>query len=166
MPLPVVILKQTWFFILLILFHNSKYIPQEPFVRVISTTWETCLSQPFNKLPHKGKLGVGWGAVIVLFFGATFGIKSTEDSPFKYRAISLVGMVVLYGGVYLFSAKRRHVSARPVVLGLCLQMILGLFVFKTQAGLDLFTWVALACSDFLEQGITGGATFFWRDFVS
>ncbi len=34
------------------------------------------------------------------------------------------------------------------------------------AGRSLFLWISLAAADFLTQGVTGGATFFWRDCVS
>jgi nucleoside permease NupC len=40
-------------------------------------------------------------------------------------------------------------------LGLCMQMIFGLLVFKTGAGLAVITWLALAASDLLESGIQG-----------
>jgi len=121
----------TWFFILLILLHNSRYIPQRPFVRAISATWQTCAEGPWSKVPHKFQLALGWGAVLVLFLASAFGIAATSASPLKWRAVSLCGIVCIYGSVYLLSAHRKHVKARPVILGLCFQVILGLFVFKS-----------------------------------
>lgn len=106
-------------------------------------------------LPYLGKLGVGWAAVAVLFLGSTFGIKQTESSPYKWRVVSLVGMAVMYGACWIMSSKRRAVRAQPIILGLCMQMIFGLLVFKTGAGLSVITWLALAASDLLESGIQG-----------
>ena len=82
-------------------------------------------------VPLRGQQGFGWLAVLVLFLASAFGIKANEQSPYKWRAVSLCGMLVMYAGVWLFSAKRSHVKARPIILGLCMQVILGLFVFKT-----------------------------------
>ncbi|KAG7580055.1 hypothetical protein FFLO_00026 [Filobasidium floriforme] len=155
----------TWFFILLILFHNNKYISQKPFIRIIESTWGLVFEKPWNMMSHKVKLIVSWVALLALYLGSAFGIPPTEKSPYKWRAVGLCGMVLLYGGIYLTSTNRSAVKARTTILGLGFQMILGLFVFKTDAGLDLFTWVALACADFLRQGALGGGTFFWRSII-
>jgi hypothetical protein len=106
-------------------------------------------------LPYIGKLGVGWGSVAVLFLGSTFGIKQTDASPYKWRVVSLVGMAFMYAVCWVMSSKRRAVRAQPIILGLCMQMIFGLLVFKTGAGLAVITWLALAASDLLESGIQG-----------
>ncbi|KAJ9112877.1 hypothetical protein QFC19_000432 [Naganishia cerealis] len=154
-----------WFFILVILFHKSKYIPKKPFSDAISKVWGAAVARPWNMLPYYGKLGAGWAAVLVLFLGSTFGIKQTEASPYKWRVVSLVGMTFMYAVCWIMSSKRRAVRAQPIILGLCMQMIFGLLVFKTGAGLAVITWLALAASDLLESGIQGGANFFWRDFI-
>ncbi|KAI5449794.1 hypothetical protein NCC49_004006 [Naganishia albida] len=154
-----------WFFILVILFHKSKYIPKKPFSNAIGAAWGATFERVWRMLPYLGKLGVGWAAVAVLFLGSTFGIKQTESSPYKWRVVSLVGMAVMYGACWIMSSKRRAVRAQPIILGLCMQMIFGLLVFKTGAGLAVITWLALAASDLLESGIQGGANFFWRDFI-
>lgn len=144
-----------WFFILVILFHKSKYIPKKPFSDAIGGAWNLCLGRPWSKLPYMGKLAVGWGAVLVLFLGSTFGIKQTTSSPYKWRVVSLVGMSVMYGACWIMSSRRKAVRAQPIILGLCMQMIFGLLVFKTGAGLAVITWLALAASDLLESGIQG-----------
>jgi CNT family concentrative nucleoside transporter len=149
----------------LILFHNDKYISQKPFIRVITAVWGTVIERPWNMLSYKLKLIVSWGALAVLYFGSAFGISSTESSPYKWRAVGLCGLALMYGGVYLTSVNRSAVKARTTILGLGFQMILGLFVFKTKAGLDLFKWVSALCADFLESGSKGGGTFFWRSII-
>ncbi len=111
--------------------HNSRYIPQRPIVRAISATWGTCIEGPWNRITPRVQLALGWLAVAVLFLASAFGIKQTNESPYKWRAVSLCGLLIMYGGVYLMSAHRKQVKARPIILGLCMQVILGLFVFKT-----------------------------------
>jgi len=116
-------------------------------------------------MPYKIKLIVSWVALLVLFLGSAFGIPATEKSPYKWRAVGLAGIALLYGLTWLGSVNRKAVKARTTILGLGFQMILGLFVFKTDAGLDLFTWVATLCADFLRAGSLGGGTFFWRSII-
>jgi CNT family concentrative nucleoside transporter len=48
-----------WFFILLILFHKSKYLPQRPFAIVLAKIWNTLLGKPWSMLSHPVKLIVG-----------------------------------------------------------------------------------------------------------
>lgn len=93
-------------------------------------------------MSYKMRLGFGWLAIAALFLGSAFGIKQSETSPYKWRAVSLCGLLLMYGGVFAFSTNRSAVQARQVIVGLGLQMIMGLFVFKTKAGLDLFRWVS------------------------
>lgn len=158
-----------WFFILLILFHNSKYIPQRPFVRVISSTWNTVFGRPWTMLPYHGKLAVGWGSLAALIFGTTYGLPENETSTRGERTISLVGLLLIYGFFFLISKKHRAVKARTTILGVGFQFIVALFVFRTGAGYSLFAWIALAASDLLTQAqaptgsysIGGGAGFFW-----
>lgn len=111
-------------------------------------------------LSYKSKLIGSWVALVALFVAPTFGIKATASSPYKWRAVGLVGMILIYGVIYMTSVNRSAVKARTTILGLGFQMILGLFVFKTGAGLDTFKWVSQLCADFLNSGTAGGGTFF------
>lgn len=158
-----------WFFILLILFHNSKYIPQRPFVRVLSAGWNAILARPWSAVPYKGKLAIGWGSLAALIFGATYGLPENETSTRVERTISLAGLVLIYLIFFAVSKHRRAIKARTTILGIGFQFIIGLFVFRTGAGFSLFQWIALAASDLLTQAqaptgsysIGGGAGFFW-----
>lgn len=155
----------SWFFILLVLLHKSRYIPQRPIARLLVTVWNTVLGKPWSMLPHMGKLGAGWLALAVLVFGTTYGLPVTPTSGYGSRTISLVGFCLIYGGMYLGSHKRHAVKARTTILGIGFQFIIALFVFRTDAGLSLFTWVATAANDLLHQGVIGGAAFFWKDLI-
>ncbi|KDN41420.1 hypothetical protein K437DRAFT_258263 [Tilletiaria anomala UBC 951] len=150
-----------WAFILIILFHKSKYIPQRPFVVAIEAVWGTAVSKPFFRIPYNGRLALGWGALLALFLGTAFGVKVTETSTYERRGIALVGIALTYGGLFAISSNHRAVQARTTILGLGLQMILGLLVYKTGAGYSLFNWISAAATDLLEQGQSGGAAFFW-----
>ena len=101
----------------------------------MSAVWGTVIEKPWNMLPYVGKLCVGWGAVLALFLGSAFGIPATETSPYKWRAVSLCGLVMLYGFVFLISTKHSAVKARTTILGLAMQQILGLLVFKVSTNL-------------------------------
>lgn len=46
------------------------------------------------------------------------------------------------------------------------QQIIAIFVLKTSAGFDMFSWVAYLAADFLEQAYAGSAFFFSQDVVN
>ncbi|PWN27391.1 hypothetical protein BDZ90DRAFT_232369 [Jaminaea rosea] len=155
--------------VLLILFHNSRYLPQRPIVRVISTVWGTGVNKPWSMLPSRGKLAVGWLALLALIFGTTYGLPENEASNRGNRTISLVGFGLIYGGLFAFSKNHKAVKARTTILGIGFQFIIALLVFRTDAFFSLFRWLAIAAADLLVQAqapegnysIGGGAEFFW-----
>ncbi|KAN0064492.1 hypothetical protein ACQY0O_002120 [Thecaphora frezii] len=155
----------SWFFILLILFHNDRYLPKEPFANAIEFAWTRAISNPWSKVPHYGKLAIGWLAILALFLGSAFGIKEVPESRYSDRARSLFGIFIINCVFYLISTKKRAINLQPVLTGIGLQMIIGLLVFKTGAFYSVAQWLGFAAADLLQQGISGGAAFFWSDLA-
>ncbi|CAD6888053.1 unnamed protein product [Tilletia controversa] len=154
-----------WFFILLILFHNSRYIPQRPFVRAFSSTFNTVLGKPWSMLPYYGKVAFGWCSILVIFFGSAYGIKQTADSRYADRTRALFGIFLIYGSFYVFSSHRKSVKLQPLIVGVGMQMVIALLVFKTKAFFDLFQWFSFAAADLISQGYKGAAFFWGQDIV-
>ncbi|PWN47740.1 hypothetical protein IE53DRAFT_381898 [Violaceomyces palustris] len=155
----------SWFFILLILFHNNRYLPKRPFALAIGAAWTTCLGKPWSRVPHYGRLAIGWLCLLALYFGSAFGIKEVPESKYADRARSLFGLFVINCIFFVISQNHRAIKLQPVITGLGLQMIIGLLVFKTGAFYEVAKWLAFAAADLLRQGQTGGATFFWGELV-
>lgn len=149
----------------MILFHNDRYISKKPFARGIELVWTNAVSNPWNKVPHYGKVAIGWLCILALFFGAAFGIKEVPESTYADRARSLFGIFIINCIFFLISTQKRRIKLQPVITGIGLQMIIGLLVFKTGAFYSVAEWLAFAAADLLRQGILGGASFFWRDLA-
>lgn len=56
------------------------------------------------------------------------------------RLISLSGLFVMMGLAWLLSVNKRKLDVRLIAGGLFLQIILALFILKTEIGRDFFTW--------------------------
>ncbi|SNX83026.1 related to Sodium/nucleoside cotransporter [Melanopsichium pennsylvanicum] len=156
----------SWFFILLILFHNDRYLHKAPVANAIESVWTKALAKPWSKIPHYGQIGLGWLALLALYFGSAFGIKEVPESRYGDRARSLFGLFLINCIFYAMSSRRASIKLQPVMAGLGLQMIIGLLVFKTGAFYSVAKWLAFAASDLLAQGQLGGAAFFWGDLAS
>lgn len=155
----------SWFFILLILFHNNRYLPKAPIANAIETVWTNCASKPWSRVPHYGQITIGWLALLAIYFGSAFGIKEVPESRYADRARSLFGLFLINCFFYAISTRRRAIKLQPVITGLGLQMIIGLLVFKTGAFFSVAKWLAFAAADLLEQGQVGGAAFFWGNLA-
>lgn len=125
------------------------------------------LGKPWAALPHYGRLGIGWVALLALVLGSTYGLPTSPTSTYGNRTISLAGLCLIYAGLYASSNNHKAVQARTTILGIGFQFIVALFVFRTGAGFSLFGWIANAANDLLLQAQIGGAAFFWSlDFVN
>jgi hypothetical protein len=57
-------------------------------------------------------------------------------------------------------------KSRPtVIVGLFIQQAIAMFVLKSDAGYDIFRWIATLAADFLGQSEAGAAFFFDEETV-
>ncbi|KAG1108597.1 hypothetical protein G6F42_015927 [Rhizopus arrhizus] len=88
-----------------------------------------------------------------------------EESPRVRRLIALFGMVVFIVGTWLASKHRRHVPWNTVATALLIQFLLALFVFRSSAGHDIFSWLASFAETYLSKA-NYGAAFVFGDAVA
>jgi concentrative nucleoside transporter, CNT family len=81
------------------------------------------------------------------------------------RLISLFGLVVFVGVAYLFSVNRAAIRWSTVLWGICLQLILAIFILKTPVGLAVFEWLGNLVQQFLNFSDVGAKFVFGDDFA-
>lgn len=74
-------------------------------------------------------------------------IPSDIDVPFSARMMSLVGLVVLMALAWCMSTNRRKIPWRMMAWGVGLQIVLGLFLLRTDVGKSIFS----SLKDIVEQ---------------
>ncbi|EJD52646.1 hypothetical protein AURDEDRAFT_111274 [Auricularia subglabra TFB-10046 SS5] len=146
-----------WFFILVIAF---RFIPASVVSRPIGAVWEPAVSRPFFALPYSVRLAMGWGALLAIVFGSAFGFALEEGTSYGDRAISVLGLFIFQFCFWLTSTNRKAVPWPTVIVGLVFQQAVALFVLKSTAGYDIFTWIATLASDFLSQAYPAAGFFF------
>ncbi|XP_077999827.1 solute carrier family 28 member 3-like [Glandiceps talaboti] len=92
-------------------------------------------------------------AVIVVFL-VLYGKDNAE------QMISLLGLVVFVAFCFVFSKAPLKVKWRPVLWGLGLQFILGLFILRTRVGYQTFKWLGDQTQTFLEYTDEGSKFLF------
>jgi CNT family concentrative nucleoside transporter len=76
------------------------------------------------------------------------------------RFTGLIGIALILGLAFLFSNNRKAINYRVVVSGLALQLVLALFILKTQIGQNVFAWVGKKIEQLLMLADEGGSFVF------
>ncbi|KAF9793226.1 Na+ dependent nucleoside transporter C-terminus-domain-containing protein [Thelephora terrestris] len=151
-----------WTFILIIAF---RFIPNSVVSKPVAAVWGPLVARPFGRLPRGAKLGLGWLALLSIVFGSAFGFPLPQGTTYGDRAISVLGLFVFQFSFWLTSHKRSQIPWQTVIVGLFFQQAIALFVLKTDAGFQIFKWIAFLASDFLEESHVGAIFFFDEDTV-
>jgi CNT family concentrative nucleoside transporter len=76
------------------------------------------------------------------------------------RLSGLIGIILILGLAFLVSNNRKAINYRLVASGLGLQVILALFILKTNLGQCIFSWIGNAIKRVLEMADKGGEFVF------
>ncbi|MEO0645955.1 MAG: NupC/NupG family nucleoside CNT transporter [Cyanobacteria bacterium J06650_10] len=80
------------------------------------------------------------------------------------RFVSLLGLVGFLLIAYALSDDRRAIRWKPVIGGLILQFLLGLFILRTRLGLALFSWLGDLIVQFFAYSDAGSIFVFGENF--
>ncbi len=81
-----------------------------------------------------------------------------------YRLISLFGLITFIGIGYIFSHNRKLIPWRTVLLGVALQLILGIFILKSAIGLSVVQFLGSVVRQFLNFSDEGAKLVFGDGF--
>src|SRR5689334_1255427 len=80
------------------------------------------------------------------------------------RLIALLGIVCFVGVSYLLSTNRKAVNWTPVLWGVGLQILFGLFILRTPIGLALFEKLGDLATQFLDFSDVGAKFVFGENY--
>jgi CNT family concentrative nucleoside transporter len=81
------------------------------------------------------------------------------------RFTGLLGIVLILGVAFLMSNNRKAINYRTVGVGLLLQVLLAVFILKTEVGQNLYQWLGDAINTLLGQA-DKGAQFVFGSLVN
>lgn len=82
--------------------------------------------------------------------------------PIANRLTGLLGIGVLLGILFLFSNNRRAIEWRLVIVGIILQVLIALFILRTNTGFIIFDWLGDRIADLLGYSNEGAKFVFGR----
>ncbi|KAI9871559.1 MAG: hypothetical protein M1830_002755 [Pleopsidium flavum] len=108
-------------------------------------------------IPDKLKIPAGAALVIAVFLIGSFASPESQDNTRDNRAVSLFGLGVFIAALWATSRNRKLVKWHTVIVGMLTQFIIALFVLRTKAGYDIFSFISGLARDllgFANQGTT------------
>eukprot|EP00440_Ansanella_granifera_P004563 gb/GFBE01004948.1/.p1 GENE.gb/GFBE01004948.1/~~gb/GFBE01004948.1/.p1 ORF type:complete len:591 (+),score=105.59 gb/GFBE01004948.1/:1-1773(+) len=79
------------------------------------------------------------------------------------RLIPAAGLLLLIGFLWVFSAHRSHVTWRPIIWGVGMQIFLGILIMRTRAGFLAFEHLGQLVKGFLDFSNEGSRFVFGED---
>ncbi|XP_072045726.1 solute carrier family 28 member 3-like [Amphiura filiformis] len=116
---------------------------------------------PFTRAAEDKWRYIKWPLCIALVAGVALALFFlTKDNP--EQLISAAGLVGFVLFSYVFSKYPRHVKWRPVIWGMALQFIMGLFILRTKVGFSIFEFLGTLTQHFMQY-TDKGARFVFGD---
>ncbi|KAI8096920.1 Na+ dependent nucleoside transporter C-terminus-domain-containing protein [Halteromyces radiatus] len=104
--------------------------------------------------------------VLVVIVVTVFSLPETSQSTRVQRLIAFVGMILFILGTFASSTNHRAVNWNTISGALLLQFLLALFVFRSSAGHDIFTWLSNFAKGYLGKAAEGAAFLTSEDIVN
>ncbi|EFW21339.1 NupC family nucleoside cotransporter [Coccidioides posadasii str. Silveira] len=111
--------------------------------------WRNTARRFVPMIPEKYQTLAGAALVVAVILIGAFASPEAADNTRENRAVSLVGLAVLLGGLWITSKDRKRIVWRTVIVGMLVQFIMALFVLRTRVGYDIFNFIAMRATDLL-----------------
>ncbi|KAF2813121.1 H+/nucleoside cotransporter-like protein [Mytilinidion resinicola] len=132
------------------------YVPITIVTKPMHFVWNNTMARLVSFIPERMRIpGGALGTIAVIIVGS-FASKESEDNTRANRAVSLFGLVVFLFLFWATSRNRSKIVWHTVIVGMLVQFIIALFVLRTKAGYDIFTFVATLAREllgFAEDGV-------------
>ncbi|QVM06847.1 hypothetical protein D8B26_001551 [Coccidioides posadasii str. Silveira] len=125
------------------------YVPISIITRSMHWIWRNTARRFVPMIPEKYQTLAGAALVVAVILIGAFASPEAADNTRENRAVSLVGLAVLLGGLWITSKDRKRIVWRTVIVGMLVQFIMALFVLRTRVGYDIFNFIAMRATDLL-----------------
>lgn len=126
------------------------HVSTTPLTDFLARLWRRIsASRPTNAVPPRWALVVSWLILVGLIVTVAMTAPEIQDNNATNRGVSLAGLALTIGLLWLTSRDRRAICWYTVLVGLYLQFLVALFVLRTQVGYDVFDWISSRATDLL-----------------
>ncbi|KAF2458250.1 H+/nucleoside cotransporter-like protein [Lineolata rhizophorae] len=133
------------------------YVPITIVSKPMHFVWNNTGVRIAALIPDKFKIPAGAALVVAVILVGTFASPENQDNSRENRAVSLFGLLVFIFVLWITSRNRKAVRWHTVIVGMLVQFIIALFVLRTKAGYDIFTFISTLARELLHMANEGVA---------
>ncbi|KAI4159015.1 MAG: hypothetical protein L6R39_000440 [Caloplaca ligustica] len=145
---------------------SSAYLKYRVFVHVfiwllftgpVRLIWNHTAVKFTDLIPERMRLPLGALVVVSVLLIGAFASPESLDNTRDNRAVSLFGLAVIIFVMWATSKNRKAIQWHTVIVGMFVQFIVALFVLRSGAGYNIFSFVSELARDllgFADQGTT------------
>ncbi|KAL8629451.1 hypothetical protein Q9189_004842 [Teloschistes chrysophthalmus] len=131
------------------------YVPITIVTKPMHYAWNNTAVRLVSFVPENMKMPGSALIVISVILIGGFASPESRDNTRDNRAISLFGLAVIIFSMWATSRDRKAVKWHTVIVGMFVQFIVALFVLRSGAGYDIFSFISELARDllgFADQG--------------
>ncbi|KAL8872998.1 MAG: hypothetical protein Q9174_001471 [Haloplaca sp. 1 TL-2023] len=140
------------------------YIPVTILTKPMHFVWNNTAVKMTSFIPEKLRLPAGALVVVCVLLVGGFASPESQDNTRDNRAVSLFGLAVIIAALWATSKNRKAVKWHTVIVGMFVQFIVALFVLRSGAGYNIFSFISELARDLLGFA-NQGTTFLTDDTV-
>jgi CNT family concentrative nucleoside transporter len=126
------------------------YVPITIVTKPMHWVWNNTGVRFTSYIPEKMRVPAGAGLTIAVIIVGSFASEESADNTRANRAVSLFGLLVFIFFFWATSRNRSKIVWHTVIVGMLVQFIIALFVLRTTAGYDIFTFVSTLARELLH----------------
>jgi CNT family concentrative nucleoside transporter len=142
------------------------YVPITIVTKPMHFVWDHTGVKFVSFIPEKMRIPSAAALTIAVIIIGAFASEESADNTRANRAVSLFGLVVFLFCFYITSRNRKKIVWHTVIVGMLVQFIIALFVLRTKAGYDIFTFISDLARQLLEFAKKGVAFLTTDDIVA
>jgi CNT family concentrative nucleoside transporter len=133
----------------------TAYVSTRFITAPIKWVWMNAVYKPAMMIPEKLRTPLSAAGAIGVIMIGSFATEESADNTRANRAISLLGLLIFIGVFWATSKNRKAIVWQTVIVGMLAQFIIAIFVLRTQAGFDIFDFIAYLATTLLGMASAG-----------
>lgn len=133
-------------------------------MKPVKFIWRNSAYRVYEIIPSRLHQPLGALVTVATILVGSLVPRESGENTRASRGISIFGLIVMIGALYVTSHNRKHIRWHTVIGGMLAQFIIAVFVLKTTAGYDIFSFISNLAEIFLGFS-NDGLTFLTDDKV-
>lgn len=131
------------------------YVPTSVVMNPARFVWNNTVYRVYEVTPSKLRQPIAAVVTVAVFLIGTMVPEETGDNTRANRAVSLCGLIVMILLLTVTSRNWRLIPWHTVIGGMLSQFIVAVFVLRTKAGYDIFSFISYLARTLLSYAQDG-----------